>query len=536
MNRKRFLKIMLIVLAIIVAVIVIAAIVMRSMLTARFVPKNLIDAAPDRISDTIQVDLSSSLQKQVTGGVIEGTTTETAGVQMYLGIPYAAPPVGGLRWRSAQGIPAWEGVRECKICGPNPIQGDNEVKPGAYGAEGVPDPSVGYSEDCLYLNVWTNGPVTEGMPVVFYIPGGAWVGGSNSVENYNGEYLASQGVVFVSVNYRLGIFGWLGSDVLEAEDSNGSTGNYGFTDILKALEWVQNNIAAFGGDPKNVTLYGGSAGGNLIDLLMVSPKAEGLFQRAVSMSYPIDMISPAWDKDFKKSHGNQVMPDAETLEKLRAMPVKDLYRVDGMLEAYAFSGPTIDGYYIDKTYAEAIAAGRGADIDYMTGFNYNDSFPGTGDAQFASMIAEATETVSEGDILRAMYDAVAAQRAKGGAGSTYLLQFEHPTPGPDESQGAVHGGDAQYMLHYFSPNRADWWTNADYRMGELASAYFINFCRTGNPNGTTAVGEPLPRWEASRDSASYFAMGPVCEMRKIDPERLSETQDYLTEKGHEFFD
>lgn len=536
MRGKRILKIALLAFAVIIVVIVIAAIVIRSALTSRFVPKNLLKTAPDRVSATKQADLSDPLQKLVTGGVIEGTDTKTANVQMYLGIPYAAPPLSDLRWRPAQEVPAWAGVRECKVCGPNPIQGDNEIKSGEYGAEAVPDPSVGYSEDCLYLNVWTNGTITEGMPVVFYIPGGAWVGGSNSVENYNGEYLASQGVIFVNINYRLGIFGWLGSDVLEAEDANGSTGNYGFTDILKALEWVHDNISVFGGDPNNVTLYGGSAGGNLIDLLMVSPRAEGLFQRAVSMSYPIDMISPAWDKDFKKSHGNQVMPDAEALAKLRAMPVKDLYRVEGMLGAYAFSGPTIDGYYIDKPFSEAIAEDRGSDIDYMTGFNYNDGFPGTGDAQFAAMIAEVTGTIGQGDILRAMYGAVASQRAQGGAGGTYILQFEHPTPGPDKTQGAVHGGDAQYMLHYFSPNRADWWTDADYRMGELASAYFINFCRTGNPNGTTAAGEPLPRWGTSQGDAGYFVMGPVCEMREIDPERLSKTQSYLTEKGHDFFD
>lgn len=529
---KKILKVIFIISVILVVVVMIVFFIVRSVIASRFVPDNLLLEAGDRISDTIEIDLSNPLQKQVTGGYVEGIETDTENVQVYKGIPYAAPPVGDLRWKAAADVVSWNGVRECDEFGPNPIQGNNEIKPGEYGAETVPDPSVGYSEDCLYLNVWTNGESSKKMPVVFYIPGGAWVGGSNSVENYNGEYLASQNVVFVSINYRLGILGWLGADVLAEEDAEGSTGNYGLTDIIKALEWVQKNIAVFGGDSNNVTLYGGSAGANLIDLLMISPKTEGLFQKAVSMSYPIDMVSPAWSKEFKTSIGNKLVTNADTLNKLRNKSIKKLMNDFNAISAYAFSGPTIDGVYIDMVYEDALKAGRGKDIDYITGINYNDAYPGydgepTGDAAFVRMIENLPENVSDGDVLRALLNSIVSARAEGGAeNNTYILQFEHVTPGPD-ALGAVHGGDLQYMLHYFSSNRSEYWRESDYNVGDIASAYFINFCKTGNPNGTTASGETLATWEASEGDYRYFIIDESCEMRQMDIGSVKEIEKYL---------
>ncbi|MCD8012417.1 MAG: carboxylesterase family protein [Lachnospiraceae bacterium] len=525
-RRKKFLRTSGIVLLVAIGLTATGVLLFRAVVSGKFVPDNLLEAAPDRISDTIEIDLTDPLQKQVTGGVIIGYNADTEDVQIYRGIPYAAPPVAELRWKAPQDVVAWEGVRECFENAPNPIQGDNEIKPGEFGAETVPDPEAGYSEDCLYLNIWTNGTGTN-MPVVFYIPGGAWVGGGCSVENYDGEYLASQNVVFVSINYRLGIFGWLAADVLADEDAENSTGNYGLMDIIKALEWVQENISEFGGNPDNITLYGGSAGGNLIDLLMVSPKAEGLFHKAVSMSYPLDMISPAWDKNFKTDLGNKVIPDEDALEKLRNTSVNDLMCNLSVISAYAFSGPTLDGVYLDMTFAEAVAQGRGAKIDYIAGFNYNDAIPltadgeATGDAAFVAMLGGTPDGATDGDVLRTVYNALAGYRAKASTANTYLLQFSHPTASP-EQLGAVHGGDVQYMLNYFSFNRADYWAEDDFHMGKIASAYFINFCRNGNPNG-----DNLPEWEQSGGNGVYFEMNLTGGMKQMDADKTELVENFM---------
>lgn len=534
-------KVVGVVFVLLLVLIAIGYFTLKSTLGSRLVPQNLMEQAPNRISDAVQIDLTNPLQKRVTGGVIVGCHADTKNVEIYRGIPYAAPPVGDLRWRAPQNVVAWNGVRECTQNAPNPVQGDNEVKPGEYGAETVPTPEAGYSEDCLYLNLWTNG-IGANMPVVFYIPGGAWVGGGCSVENYDGEYLASQGVVFVSINYRLGVLGWLAADTLAKEDPEGSTGNYGLMDIIKALEWVQNNIASFGGDPDNVILYGGSAGGNLIDLLMVSPKAEGLFHKAVSMSYPLDMISPAWDRTFKTDLGNKVVPDATELEKLRNTSIQDLMNDPNVIAAYAFSGPTLDGVYLDKTFAEAIVESRGAAIDYITGFNYSDAYPlnekgeATGDAAFVSMLGGKPDGSTDGDVLRTFYNTVAAYRNKAGSTNTYLLQFSHLTAG-SEQLGAVHGGDVQYMLNYFSPNRSTYWTESDFQLGKIASAYFINFCRTGDPNGATADGIMLPKWEPSDGNGAYFEMNLLGGMKRIAAEQMSLVSDYMRENsGYTIFD
>lgn len=508
---SKILKVLIIIMVILGIIYIFLHIVMSSIVN-KYIPTNLLEKAPNTISSSIKIDSDNPLQKKVTGGVIEGYEIDNS-IQVFKGIPYAKPPINDLRWKAPQDVDTWDGVRITKEFGPNPIQGDNEIKSGKLGSESVPDPSVGYSEDCLTLNIWTNGKGTN-MPVVFYIPGGAWVGGSSSVPNYNGEYLASQEVIFVSVNYRLGIFGWLGADVLASENEDNSSGNYGLMDLIKALEWVKENISEFGGNPNSITLYGGSAGGNLIDMLMVSPKAEGLFKRAVSMSYPLDMISPRWDKKFKYDLGNKAIPNEKTLDKLRNKSTSEVIKSKNMLGVYAFSGPVEDEVYLPYLFKDGIEKGMSKDVDYIVGINYSEEHPSIeenrkDDSSFLDMIGGKPESATKGDALRIITNATILSRIKGGSTNTYFFNFEHPLSGPTDN-GAVHGGDLPFMINIFSELRKDYWKSEDYEMGKIASSYFINFVKTGNPNG-----DDLVNWEKAVGNYRYFSMNNKCEMKEI---------------------
>lgn len=471
-------------------------------------PDNILASAPDRVNPALKPDRKNRLQRKVSGGIIEGMDATAKNVEVFKGIPYAAAPTGQRRWKAPQDVEPWQGIRECTVCGPNPIQGPNPIPQGQYGAEMNPDPEVGYSEDCLFLNVWTNGKGKD-MPVVFYIPGGAWTGGGCSVEVYNGEYLASQKVVFVSVSYRLGLFGFFGSSVLAEDDPEGSTGNYGMMDLVKALEWVRDNIRQFGGDPDNVTLYGGSAGGNLIDMLMISPKARGLFRRAVSMSYPLDMINPAAEYQVKKEGGDKLLTSRAELDSLRQLSTKDLLATPKAMLMQMSFGPCIDGVYIPKRWAEAVADGTTNGIDYVAGFNFNDEFPNTGDAMFSLFMGIQPEGFTQGDLLRTVYNAVGNARLSAGAKNTYLLQFAQPTPSP-KAEGAKHGCDLLYALNYFSPLSQPYCSAKDAEMARIASAYFINFCRTGNPNG-----KGLPQWSSADREGTSMRMDNGCTLQTV---------------------
>ncbi|WP_262493103.1 carboxylesterase/lipase family protein [Marinilabilia salmonicolor] len=208
-------------------------------------------------------------QVEVEGGTIQGTVTED--LTIYKGIPFAAPPVGDLRWKAPQPVKAWEGVKQTTEYAPAPMQGGN--------------PPSGKSEDCLYLNVWTPAKTAdEKLPVMVWIYGGGFSFGSTSEPVHNGEHLARKDVVLVSVAYRVGQIGFLAHPELSAESPNGVSGNYGLLDQIAGLQWVQNNIEAFVGDPNNVTIFGESAGGISVSMLCASPLAKGLFQKAISQS------------------------------------------------------------------------------------------------------------------------------------------------------------------------------------------------------------------------------------------------------------
>lgn len=347
------------------------------------------------------------LQKKVTGGIIEGyESNTTTDVIIFKGVPFAAPPINDLRWRSPQNVIPWSGVLECKKQKSNPMQGKVNINPGDFNSESFPDPRVGYSEDCLHMNIWTNKKGKK-MPVIFFVYGGSWISGSNSVEVYNGEYLASQKVIFVCPNYRVGLFGFIGSDVLQKEDPENSTGNYGLMDLIKGLQWVRDNIEKFGGDKNNINLYGGSAGANLIDMLMISPKAKGLFHRAFSMSFPLGPLGGAGNLTEKKNGGNLLMPNKDELDKLRKIPADEFMKKYDAFTILVALGPSVDGVYINDLWRNEVSKQKTNGIDYIIGYSHNDDFPGTGDGVFAPMITDFLEGINDGDILKAVYSIAA---------------------------------------------------------------------------------------------------------------------------------
>ena len=301
-------------------------------------------------------------QVKVTGGVIQGEVLED--MTVYKGIPFAAPPVGDFRWKAPQPVVAWSGVRECKEFGPNPMQGNGE----------------NCSEDCLYLNVWTPAKkAKEKLPVMVWIYGGGFAGGATSY--YDGALLAKKGVVVVSVAYRVGKLGFLSLPELSAEDPNGVSGNYGLLDQIAGLQWVKDNIAKFGGNPGNVTIFGESAGGISVSMLCASPLAKGLFQRAISQSggsfgptnpqsYPGEnMQTLAVAQEANANWAKTAFGDDYTLEQLRAAEAK------AVMGGFGGSGgwPVTDGYVIPDDQYKLYEAGKYNDVDVLIGYNSDDS-------------------------------------------------------------------------------------------------------------------------------------------------------------------
>lgn len=447
------------------------------------------------------------ITKHVTGGKIRGyLSPNDSSVAIYKGIPYAAPPVGENRWRAPQDVKAWSGVKETREYGFSCMQKINKEDYTNYPEYMVSDK---VSEDCLTLNIWTNSKtgMKANMPVVFYIHGGGWVGGGSDIEIIDGEHLASQDVIFVSVNYRLGVFGWFASSDLVEEDPENSSGNYGLMDVVKGLEWVNDNISAFGGDPNNVTIMGGSAGANLVNTLLVSPKAKGLFKHAFSMSYPLDIINTYPKLSDRKLNGDRIVENAGGLEALRNMSTEEVYNLG------LFAAPCIDGTYVTKNFREALESGMSKDIDLITGVVWND-INGTdesmrGDGLFTSFMVPVPEA-TEGEVLATVLNGVAIAREKGGSkGKTYVLEFNHIMPGP-VNLGAFHGSEIPYFLNYFSDFRKAFWQKKDYNVGKIASSYLINFSKTGSPNG-----KGLVKWNPSKGDYTHFVMKAKSEEQKI---------------------
>jgi para-nitrobenzyl esterase len=482
-------------------------------------------------------------------GMVESTTQSAAGVRIFKGIPFAQPPVGDLRWREPQPVKNWKGVRKADQFGPRCMQ---RTGPGSdYWFRGN-----GMNEDCLYLNVWTPAKSAgERLPVLVYIFGGGFQNGDGSEPRYDGENMAGKGMVAVSVNYRLNIFGFFSHPELTKESPHHASGNYGLLDQAAALEWVERNIAAFGGDPKRVTIAGESAGSIAVSALMASPLTRGRIAGAIGESggliAPTTPPHPLAETEqdgvrFGTEAGAASLAAlrALTAEQIQAALAKGQGQGRGQGRGLRFS-VNLDGYFLARTLPEIFAAGEQAHVPLLAGTNseeqgarsvlqeaeptpealaaavkrlYGEQADGVLKAYAAStpegVREAATHLASARFIAYSTWKWTELQMKTGGK-PVYRYHYAHPRPrflgndatpalpGPPPSpdRGAAHSAEIQYAMGNIPIDPRYAWEPADRKVSETLQAYFVNFIKTGNPNGAG-----LPEWPVYSAGANYPLM------------------------------
>lgn len=485
-----------------------------------------------------QANNSAAPLVKTAAGMLEGVSC--SGIRIFKGIPFAAPPVGSLRWREPQPVQNWTGIRKADKFGPRamqpPIFADMAFR------------SDGMSENCLYLNVWT--PATSGkerLPVLVYFYGGGFVAGDGSELRYDGESMARRGIVSVTVNYRLGVFGFMAHPELTKESPHKASGNYGLLDQAAALKWVQQNIASFGGDPKKITIAGESAGSVSVSAQMASPLSKNMIAGAIGESGSLLGTLPAVPLDTAAQRGMDFSKNigAGTLADLRAIPAEKLLEASAKFNPFRFS-LTVDGYFLPKNPYAVYEAGEQAHVPLLTGWNSQEADHRTILAASAPSVENFTSAVQKlyGDrsaealkVYKAATDADVEQVATDLAGDrfigfstwkwsnlhaqksgrpVYRYFYERPrpqmrgemgndskalaggstkdnkAPKPPTTRGAVHSAEIEYALGNLPTNRVYDWQPEDYTVSAILQAYFANFIKTGNPNGLG-----LPVWPAA---------------------------------------
>jgi para-nitrobenzyl esterase len=461
-------------------------------------------------------------------GTIEGLRHE--GVNIYKGIPFAAPPVGELRWKAPEPPASWKGVKKCVAFSASPIQ-SLPVPFSCWTEEFIAPPSP-LSEDCLYLNVWTSASDSkEKRPVFVWIYGGGFVSGSAACAIYDGEDYAKRGIVFVSINYRVGALGFMAHPELTKE-AKGISGNYGLLDQVAALKWVKENIAAFGGDPGNVTIAGQSAGAMSVNALIASPLATGLFQKAIAESGGI-LGGFAFSDLGKAEQGGEALQKAlgvASLAAMRALPADSILHASAKLGGIRFS-PILDGTVLPSNIENAFQEGHFNKVIFMSGWVTGDgalfgSQKPTKD-QFIKTIHDRYgnkadklltllphETADEGgksmSELTMVSFAVASpsKLAAYNPQPSYVYEFSHvPVDKPGfPNYGAFHTSEVPYALHTLHLWHRPW-KELDYSIENMMSSYWINFIKTGDPNG-----KGLPKWNRFKQD-SFLQIGDVVSER-----------------------
>lgn len=452
---------------------------------------------------------------QVESGKISGLQNSESGVISFRGIPFAAPPVGDLRWKAPQPVNPWEGSRECITFGPSPVQA--APAPFMFWSEEFLIPKEPIGEDCLYLNVWTKAESrADSLPVIVYIYGGGFRSGGSGCAIYDGGAMAQKGVVFVSINYRVGVFGFLAHPELSAESGYGSSGNYAILDMIYALEWVQQNIDQFGGDPDNVTIAGQSAGSFAVNYLSVSPLAKGLFHKAIAQSGAAFLRSSLQPNINLEEAEQSGVAFGEALGAASIAELRSLH-ADSVLKARGgMNGPFSDGYVIPESVMDAYENGLQNDIPVIAGWNRDDrvmaralpadKFRKQVQSRFGDLAddflavypanTEEEASFSQYDMSRdetfgiQAYTWAKIQTATGKS-PVYLYNFDRKLPAhsPETQFGAFHSGEIVYAydnLHTLDRP----WEDIDYEIADLMSSYWVNFARTGDPNGPG-----LPGWK-----------------------------------------
>jgi para-nitrobenzyl esterase len=447
-------------------------------------------------------------------GLVSGAPGTNPAVRVYKGIPFAAPPVGDLRWKAPQPAPHWTGTKAATefsaVCQQEPYA-QNSPYYSPLGAIG---------EDCLYLNIWSAAK-SQKQPVMVWVHGGGYTRGTGATATYNGEPLAAKDVVVVTINYRLGVFGFLAHPDLTKESPNHASGNYGLLDMVAALQWVKKNIAAFGGDPSRVTIFGESAGSSAVNYLQASPLAKGLFHRVIGES----------GANFGR---NGSLADAEQngtqfAKKMNAQSIADLRKLpaDQLLKAGGTFRANVDGYFLPDQVEAIFAAHKQSDVPVIAGYNHDEGttlspVPNNLTAQsftdqarqrygkFADEYLKLYPASTQEQAVHAHYDSfrdagmgwqmrtwVRAQ--KSGKSASYLYFFTRVPPGADKL-GAYHASEIAYVFGNLGTRRT--WEDADRKLSDMMSSYWANFAATGNPNG-----KGLPKWpaySASSDESIVF--------------------------------
>jgi para-nitrobenzyl esterase len=448
-------------------------------------------------------------QVKVESGALSGITT-ASGIRVFKGIPYAAPPVGELRWRPPQPPAKWQGVRKADQFSDSCMQILARSR-NPWTKEFMAQNNA--SEDCLCLNVWTGAQAAnERRAVLLWIHGGGFTEGSGEVATYDGEELARKGLVVVTINYRLGVFGFFTHPELTKESPNQASGNYGLLDCVAALQWVQKNIAAFGGDANRVTVAGQSAGAAAVHTLTASPLAKGLFHRAIAESGSSVVrrtrdLREAEADGLKWAQGKGL----SSLRELRAKPAAEL------MDAPRF-GPVVEGWFLPADTAVIFAQGRQNDVPMLTGLTADEGsssptygkipaeeftkqvrqrfgeqaeaflklYPSHDQAQCG--VAQKQSARDQGLVSMYLW---AVRRAKTSRTSAWTYYFTRGIPWPEHPEyGAFHSGDFPYFFANLKQlNRP--WEAVDHKLADIVSSYWANFAKTGNPNG-----KGLPHWPA----------------------------------------
>jgi para-nitrobenzyl esterase len=515
---------------------------------------------------TIGMQAAGAPQVKTALGTVEGTTSADGKIRAFRGMPFSAPPVGELRWQAPRPPAAWDGVRQAGTFGHRCVQGrifDDMIF--------RDEPS----EDCLYINVWT--PATgaaDRLPVMVWIYGGGFQAGSSSEPRQDGEKLAGKGVVVVSFNYRLGVFGFFAHPELTKESAPRASGNYGLLDQIAALQWVKTNIAAFGGDPGNVTIFGESAGSFAVSALMASPLAQGLFHRAIGESgaffsrgggalAPSDLAaSEATGVKFAESLG------ATSLAALRARPADEVLQTALKGPGRWFS-PTIDGHVLPQPPQVIYGQGKQSRVPLLAGWNADEirasvvlgkekttkaGFLERTRKQFGTDADKVLEHYPAGSDEEAIESAASLgtdlfiayatwkwieTHLETGGSPVYRYRFERTIPiAPDtkvngltataKDIGARHAGEIEYVFGQLDTVPKVTWEAVDRRLSDLVTSYWSNFARTGDPNGAG-----LPTWPRYEQGTGYRVMHLDAESQALpDANRQRyETLDAISAKG-----
>jgi para-nitrobenzyl esterase len=522
-------------------------------------------------------------QVKIDTGLLEGVTgTVHSDVRIFKGIPFAAPPLGENRWKAPQPAAKWDGVRKADAFGPSCVAqggagrggGRGAVAPGRGGAPGAPGAAPAAapqaapaaapapprqppaSEDCLTVNVWTNAANANGRrPVMMWIYGGGFTGGSGGQAWYDGEDLATKGVVVVTMNYRLGGFGFFAHPELAKEAGHAGSGNYGVMDAIAALQWIKKNIAAFGGDPNNVTIAGESAGAIMVGALAAMPPAKGLFNRVIVesgawMGLQMGRMTTA---EVAQGNGAKALQTAgiNSIAELRAKPFTELPNLPG-------NGMVIDGYLIPEDLSITFANGKQLDVDVLAGSNKDENtfFGGGGGgrggrggaagaapapgAAVEAYIARAKTTYGElADTFLKLYPVAkdedvalmnaaaqndeinwnmrqfaALQSKKGKKGYAYFFTRVPLRNGQPQANGASHTAEISYVFNHAYSNGPLEWNDADKKLGDQMSSYWANFIAKGDPNGSG-----LPAWPQYKDMSKdkVIVLGDTVQVESTVP-------------------